>query len=318
MQNHENKVEINHFVNYYCDCFRCAIDEFIKLNDEEFENLISKLSDEEKRILTEYAVLKNKEAGVKKLYIKTDNFLVGKDILEKYSLEGGVIISAKNYQMLPSSALIGDGLILEIESLLDYNASLLSDIVDFLSLTKTKVLIKLGQDLEEVGKLVNLYSRSPVEILEDFGFLDRDCYLYGLNFIDKEDQKLLMQYKPFLIFLPRSDGLEGKGAINLYNFIYNDLKFGFSSGNCYNIDMLAEGRLAKINTNNLMFDNSLVDDKLLLQCLTCEYDDQPICTTLEKDLPTWNLFENKILLPQEANDIRQEAKEIIKKYKEKN
>ena len=82
--------------------------------------------------------------------------------------------------------------------------------------------------------------------------------------------------------------------------------------------MLAEGRLAKINTNNLMFDNSLVDDKLLLQCLTCEYDDQPICTTLEKDLPTWNLFENKILLPQEANDIRQEAKGIIMKYKEKN
>lgn len=317
MQNHQNNIKINHFVNYYCDGLRCAIDEFIHLNDEEFCSMIDKLSFEEKKVLIEYAILKNKEAGVKKLFIKTDNFQMGKMLLEKYNLEGGVIISAKDYQTLPSSALIGDGLVLEIESLLDYNASLLSDIVDFLSLTKTKVLIKLGQDLEEVGKLVNLYGRSPVEILEDFGFLDRDCLIYGLNFIDKEDQKLLVQYKPFLIFSPRNDGLEGKGAINLYNFIYNHLKFGFSSGKCYNIDMLAEGRLAKINTNNLMFDNNLVDDLLLLESLTCPFDDQPINMTLEKDLPAWNIFENKIYLPQHL-DIRNQVKEIIKRYKEKN
>lgn len=318
MHSKENYFKINHFINYYCDALKCAVGEFLNIDNDKYCDFINCLNIEEEKVLTELAVLKNLEAGVKNLYLKVKNFNVGQSILEKYNLNGYIIVSANVLENLPTSALTGNRLILEIESILNYNVSQLSKIVDFVAKTDSKVLINLGQDLEELGKIVNLYNRSPVEILEDFGFLDRDCFIKGLNFIDKEDQKILKNYNTFLIFSPRSDGNEGKGAINLYNFIYNDLKFGFSSGNCYNIDMLAEARLAKLNTNNLMYDFSLVSDEVLLNAICLQEDLNPITTKIELDLPIKNLFENKIIIHQEnLESLKVMAKEIIKKVKEK-
>ena len=318
MQRQENKVLLSGFSNFYCDGLYSALGEFFTLDQDLYQKILKELSNEDLATLIDYAVLKNKMAGVKELFIKVPSFSYGTNSLEKYGLLGKEIVGSSLYRSMPTSALVGDRVILEIESLSDVNQSFLNDIADFSARTDTPLLFKVGQTLEELGRVANMNKCSPMELLESYGFLDRKCYLYGLNFIDKDDQKLIKKYEETCIFSPISDGEEGKGAINLYNFIYNDLKFCFSSGKCYNIDMLAEGKLAKLNTSNLMHDDSLIDDKLLLDAICCLQGENNIEVEISSLEPLSNIFDKKVFIADDGFlPLREKVIEIIKKIKEK-
>ncbi len=313
------QTKIKSFKNYFCDAISCSLGEFIDVYDSQFDEdeLLSKLSKEEINIICQYAIVKNKIAGVGELYLKVPIASIGREALEMFEMGGKVIISAKQKEDLTTNDFVGDRVILYIEDLLDYKEGALSDIADFLGRTDMPVIINLGRTLEEVGKLVNRYGKSPVEVLEDFGYLDRECYVYGLNFIDKDDQKLLSSYNANIIFSPRSDGEEGRGAINLYNFIYNRLKFVFSSGKCYNIDMLAEGKLARINTNNLMYEKGLIKDEELLEALVTQNGENNF--EIDNFALKNCLFDKKIEISQFNEKylmLRERIKEIINKIKE--
>ncbi len=313
------QTKIKSFKNYFCDAISCSLGEFIDVYDSQFDEdeLLSKLSKEEINIICQYAIVKNKIAGVGELYLKVPIASIGREALEMFKMGGKVIISAKQKEDLTTNDFVGDRVILYIEDLLDYKEGALSDIADFLGRTDMPVIINLGRTLEEIGKLVNRYGKSPVEVLEDFGYLDRECYVYGLNFIDKDDQKLLASYNANIIFSPRSDGEEGRGAINLYNFIYNRLKFVFSSGKCYNIDMLAEGKLARINTNNLMYEKGLIKDEELLEALVTQNGENNF--EIDNFALKNCLFDKKIEISQFNEKylmLRERIKEIINKIKE--
>lgn len=313
------QTKIKSFKNYFCDAISCSLGEFIDVYDSQFDEdeLLSKLSKEEINIICQYAIVKNKIAGVGELYLKVPIASIGREALEMFEMGGKVIISAKQKEDLTTNDFVGDRVILYIEDLLDYKEGALSDIADFLGRTDMPVIINLGRTLEEVGKLVNRYGKSPVEVLEDFGYLDRECYVYGLNFIDKDDQKLLSSYNANIIFSPRSDGEVGRGAINLYNFIYNRLKFVFSSGKCYNIDMLAEGKLARINTNNLMYEKGLIKDEELLEALVTQNGENNF--EIDNFALKNCLFDKKIEISQFNEKylmLRERIKEIINKIKE--
>ena len=313
------QTKIKSFKNYFCDAISCSLGEFIDVYDSQFDEdeLLSKLSKEEINIICQYAIVKNKIAGVGELYLKVPIASIGREALEMFKMGGKVIISAKQKEDLTTNDFVGDRVILYIEDLLDYKEGALSDIADFLGRTDMPVIINLGRTLEEIGKLVNRYGKSPVEVLEDFGYLDRECYVYGLNFIDKDDQKLLASYNANIIFSPRSDGEEGRGAINLYNFIYNRLKFVFSSGKCYNIDMLAEGKLARIKTNNLMYEKGLIKDEELLEALVTQNGENNF--EIDNFALKNCLFDKKIEISQFNEKylmLRERIKEIINKIKE--
>lgn len=318
MQRQENKVLLSGFSNFYCDGLYSSLSEFFVLDQDLYQKISKELSQEDLSVLIDYAVLKNKMAGVKELFIKVPSFGYGVNSLEKYGLTGKEIVDASLYNSMPTSAFLGNRVLLEIESLADVNQSFLNDIADFSARTDTPLLFKLGQTLEELGKVANIYKCSPLELLESYGFLDRKCYLYGLNYIDKDDQKLIKQYEETCIFSPISDGEEGRGAINLYNFIYNDLKFCFSSGRCYNINMLAQGKLAKLNTSNLMHDSLLIDDSLLLNSLC--YKQAEDCLEIEMSIlePLSNIFDKQVFIDN-ANflPLREKVIKIVKKIKEK-
>lgn len=266
-------INLKFLKNYYCDAVACALGEFVDVfNIDEYE-LINMLEEDDLKNICEYAVLKNKIAGVGELFLKVPKAGVSRDFFDKYQIVGKEILSARLMEGLVAKDIVGGRLILEVESLLEYSEGYLSKIVDLAASTDTPVLIKMGQSLKEVGKIVSKFGCSPAELLEDYGFLDRECYIYGFNFIDKEDQKLLTKYNPTLILSPRCDAESGRGAINLYNLIFNDLKFVFSSGKCYNIDMLAECKLASYNTSNLMYESGLVSvERLIYQLQSDEGD----------------------------------------------
>lgn len=312
MQRENNKVILKGLRNYYCDAIASSLKEFV--DPDKYD--LTQLNEDETKILCEFAVLKNKMAGVSELDLKVPYSGVGNEALDKYQMKGGEIVPAEEFNNLRTSSLVGERLTLEISSIDEYNQNFLSDVSDFAGLTDCKVLIKLGQDLEEVGRVVNKFKMSPVETIESFGFLDRKCSIYGLNFIDKDDQKLLKEYDTFCIFSPRDDGEEGRGTINLYNFIYNELKFGFSSGECYNIDMLGEAKLAKLNTSNLMYQNDLIDNEILLESLQSEYGENTILLDdLEKED---NIFDKQIKIEnEEYKSLREKIKIIAQNLKEK-
>ena len=319
MRNEKN-IKLKGFQNYFCDGLASAIGEFTDVYcDYNEEEILKKINTEDLKLLIEYSVLKNKVAGVKFLNVKVPIPAIGREALNKFDMEGNEVLSARIMPNLSTKDLLGGNIILQIEDLLDYEEGYLESVSDFCGRTDIPIIISVGGDLEELGKLVNKYNKSPIEILEDFGFLDRECYLQGLNFIDKEDQKLLMQYNPALILSPRDDGEGGKGAINLFNFIYNRLKFVFSSGRCYNIDMLGEAKLANLNTQNLMYKRGLIEDEILLESL--QWDDGELNIPLEKESDFHCIFDFKYesqdaQLQNQLSSYREKIKEIIKKIKE--
>lgn len=264
----QNFMKLKGFKNAYCDALGSSLNEFVDLRKMEEENEIAGfLTEEETKKIVEYAIIKNKIAGVSELYLKVPNVGFVGELGLKYGLCVKEIVSARIIDNLSVKDFVGGNIIVEVESLLEYNDGYLSKIVDFCASTDTPVLVKVGQDLEEVGRVVNKFKMSPSEVLEDYGFLDRKCLIYGLNFFDKEEQKLIKNYQPTLILSPKDDGESGRGAINLYNLVYNEFDFNFASGKCSKIDMLLEGKLALLNTANLMYERGLVPAGVVLQAL---------------------------------------------------
>ncbi len=314
------KFTIKQLKNAYCDAIGLALDEFVEIREIEEEDLLKILTKSDLEKICKYSILKNKLAGVGEVFIKTPLPKTITPILEECQMRGLEILSARLIDCLTAGDLVGGRIMIEVESLLDYNEDYLSKIVDFCATTDAPLLIRLGQTLEEVGKVVNKFGISPAEVLEQYGFLDRKCYIYGMNFIDKDDQKLLKKYSPTIILSPRDDGEEGRGAINLYNLNFHALKFVFSSGKCYNVDMFLEGKLAMQNTANLMYEGGLVDAEGVLNALQCDHgrleldheEDCPIRTILDKKI---EIEDNQ--LKTTLSTLREEIKRIANKIKEK-
>lgn len=322
MHREENTILLKKFRNLYCDSIACALGKYIDVFKIDENDILRQLSEDEMETLVEYAVLKNKLAGVGELYIKVPKVHQGRKYLDKHNVCGIEILSARQMTALSASEFVGGRIGFDIENLLDYSEGFLAELSDLTGQLELPIFISLGRDIEEVGKLVNRYNMSPAEILENFGFLDRECYLYGLNYLDKEDQKLLKTYNPTLVFMPKNDGEEGKGAINLYNFIYNGLKFCFSSGKCYNIDMLAEAKLAKINTSNLMHERGLITTNDLLNAIQMEESEEDLELSIDDEEKEDNIFDKKVVnieesLLKEYYPLEEKIKQIAKRIKEK-
>jgi len=312
------EIKLKEFKNGYCDALGMSLGEFLDVYEIDEQEILNLLNDEELKILVEYAIAKNKVSGVGELYLKVPKTgLIGENF-ENYKMVGKELLSARLIDNLSAKDFVGGRIMLEVENLLEYNEDYLSKIVDFCASTDTPVLIKMGQTLEEVGKIVNKFNCSPAQLLEDYGFLDRECYIYGLNFIDKEDQKLLKNYSATLILSPRDDAESGRGAINLYNFIFNQLNFIFASGKCYDIDMLSEGKLSIYNTSNLMHERGLVGVEEILNSLQGEQGE--ILLFNDDEYRRENLLNEKItqdipFIKTRMLGLREKVQEIAKKIK---
>lgn len=309
------------FKNLYCDGIACALGKYVDIYNFDENDFLNLLSNEEIETLIETAVVKNKLTGVGELNIKVPKVGLGVKFLDKHNLRGREILSARQMSNLTAGEVVGGRIGFDVENLLDYTEGFLAELSDLTGKLDIPIFISLGRDIEEVGKLVNRYQMSPVEVLENFGFLDRKCYVYGLNYIDKDDQKLLKSYQPTLIFMPKNDGEEGRGAINLYNFVYNRLKFCFSSGKCYNIDMLGEGKLALTNTANLMHERGLISPKEIISALEMK-EGADLIIGMDEEEKEVNLFDKKVEindenLIKELEILEEKTKQIAKRIKGK-
>lgn len=316
----QNRIEIKPFKNAYCDALTCGLGAFYDVNEENRKEILEKLSREDVEYICEYVIVKNKLAGVREINLKVPYVKSGIKAMDKYGLAGNEILSVDYVNGLATKDIVGGRFALEIEDLNAYNPTALTDVCDFCATTDTPIIVHFGRTLESVGQIVNKFGVSPASLLEEYGFLDRECLLYGINYIDKDDQLLLANYNPTLILSPRSDADEGKGEINLYNLIYNRLKFCFSSGNCYNIDMFGEAKLAKHNTNNLMKKAGLVEGRELFDALSCQ--EGKIEIEFDQMMKKDSIFEMATIVPDDAlidqkTKLEDKIKQLLQKIKEK-
>lgn len=310
MQQNEGRI-LKPFINYYCDALPCGVGEYylLKADDER------RLSEGDIKVLCEVAISKNVLAGVRELYLKLPHYIDISDLFDKYKINGKIILPATEIALIPTKALVGNGLIIEIQDFSDLSDGLLNDIANFVGDEDIPVLLNLGDDLTEVGRVTNKFHMSPTELAESYGFLDRKCFVRGLNHVDKDDLNLVKNYNGFALLTPRSDAREGRGMVNIYHLINNQIKFGFGSGKCYNIDMIAEGRLSVQNTCSLLSDKDVIGWRDISPALSCGEGQLQI--PFDEDMRDEVILEMRVNLGEIEERLIQKVKEIVRKLKEK-
>lgn len=238
-------MQLTGFINYYCDVLASFANEFKKALPCDLV-----LSQDQERALCEYAVVKNKLAGVGKLNLSCSCPDLALNALKKYDMQGCAVVD--DFEKCK------EGCIFHIKDVLALSESQLQEYSMELGLKKKPCMITFGRSLYDMGQIDKTYNMSPVTFLEDMGFLDRECFILGGNFLDKDDLSLLSQYDATLILSPRSDMLAGRGFVNLAPLKSQNLTLGFASDIHPKVDMLGEGNLAVGQTANLMYDVNIV------------------------------------------------------------
>ena len=277
------------YYNCYCDAIRTALNCFLPV--EESEALLEEVnfSNEELLTLARFALALNSRAGVGKVNLSVPNA----DILpyfEEFGLDGKVILPFEAIGSLKTSDYVGGRVAMEVKSLLDEDEKTLSAISDLSGKMKLPVFIGFGRTLEEVGRLSQKYNLSPARVLEDFGFLDRKCYLLGCNFIDKDDFDIIYSYGGKVILTPRCDMMLGRGAVNLYSLENKGISFRFASESYPFIEMACEAEIARGNTSNLLYERGLISTESLLKALLLEEEDSDQSIEKDRIFPLENVF----------------------------
>ena len=307
-----NSITLSPFKNYYCEALPCSLGKYCDFEPAD-EN---RLSREDIKTLCDYTLAQNALAGVKEIFVKLPYYVDIENLFEKYKMLGKIIVPALQIESILTKALAGEKLVIEIDNFSDLTDEVLSKIADFVGSQDLPTILNLGDNLTEVGKVVNKFKMSPTELAESYGFLDRQCFVRGVNHVDKDDLLLLKNYDAFIIVMPRDDATYGKGFVNGYNLIYHGLSFGFGSGKCYNIDMLGEGRLHCQNTANLLSKGGLISFHDTLQALSC--GGGQIEVTFDCDARRESLLEEKVCLGKPDRELTDKVKQIAKRLKEKN
>ena len=213
-------------------------------------------TEDEKKFLLEYAIALNSKAGIKELFLVNDFAIDLTEFSERYNMKIFSIISAENLIEIPSSLLVGNNLIVEIKNIEEIAESFLSQIVDLSAKLNLPLLLHFGRDLKSLGKIEQKYHKPPERFIEDFGFLDRKCYLLGCNYLDKDAISLLSNYNVKFIFTPLSDAEQGRGFLNFK--LYENLDCFLGSEIMQNIDIIKEANFLRLENNNLLCSNSLI------------------------------------------------------------
>ena len=121
--------------------------------------------------------------------------------------------------------------------------------------SRAKLFMKVGQSLDELGAIDKIYGKTLSEVLEDFGFLDRDCVLVGGNCLEKDELQLLKRYDAKIVLTPNEDARLAKRAPNVLAMKNIGFDIGMGSGCCGEIDFFAFMRQL-LQTQRMLFENA--------------------------------------------------------------
>lgn len=118
-----------------------------------------------------------------------------------------------------------------------------------------RVFVKIGQNLDEMGKINAIYRKMPSEVLEDYGVLDRKAMIVGGNCFEKDELEIFSGYDTSFILLPNDDARSGRRFLNINILKRLNIPFGFGSGEYAEIDFFAFMRQI-LSFNSFIMENS--------------------------------------------------------------
>ena len=288
--------QIYNFKNCYCDA-ACFAQGAKPLKFWQKDELL---------LLYEYVIAKNFTSGVKELWIVNDFNLDLSPLAQKYSMKIKSIVKMENINALASSMLVNDGVVIEVDKLEELGEREASEIVSFSARLNIPLLVHFGQDLYSLGALDKKYRMPPERVLEELGFLDRKCYLFGCNYLDKDALSLFENYEVEYIFSPLDDGENGRGFLN-FKLYENKVCHLASRGG--EIGMTANANFLRLSTNNLLSSAEMIALSSYGRLLPFESDDDEIL----------RLLKSKITLPCENfAELEQKFCNLLAEKREKN
>ena len=153
-----------------------------------------------------------------------------------------------------------------LESLDSKTESELSWISDEVAKKQCKLFMKTGLTLQEMGTIDKLYGKPLVNVLEDFGFLDRQSIIVGGNCFEKDDLQTLSMYDCDFCLTVGEDGKFGRRVTNLKTF--KNLNIGLGSGYSFEIDFFAFMRQLIISQRQLFESESVISEQDVLKIAT--------------------------------------------------
>ena len=257
-------------------------------------------------LLYEYVIAKNFTSGVKELWIVNDFNLDLSPLAQKYSMKIKSIVKMENINTLASSMLVNDGVVIEVDKLEELGEREASEIVSFSARLNIPLLVHFGQDLYSLGALDKKYRMPPERVLEELGFLDRKCYLFGCNYLDKDALSLFENYEVEYIFSPLDDGEKGRGFLNFKLYENKVCHLASREGE---IDMTGNANFLRLSTNNLLSSAEMIALSSYGRLLPFESDDDEIL----------RLLKSKITLPCENfAELEQKFCNLLAEKREKN
>ncbi len=148
-----------------------------------------------------------------------------------------------------------------IEKIEDYSESELSKMSENFAKTKERFFAKVGLDLFELGAIDKQYKKSLAEVLEEFGFLDRDCVLVGGNCFEKDELKIFKRYDTPIVLTPNEDGRVGRRMTNINALRFLDFDIMLGSGDYSEIDFFAFMRQLILGQRQLFEDSKILSEK---------------------------------------------------------
>ena len=138
----------------------------------------------------------------------------------------------------------------------------LDEICENAAREKDKIFAKVGLTLEELGSIDKHYGKTLTEVLEEFGFLDREFVLVGGNCLEKDELRLLKNYDAKIVVTPNEDGRLGRRPTNLNTLRNLDFDIALGSGDFAEIDFFAFMRQMILTQRGLFEDQKIIDEKM--------------------------------------------------------
>ena len=155
-----------------------------------------------------------------------------------------------------------------VEKIDELSESELDEICLRANKNKARLIIKVGQRLEELGSIDKTYKKPVSQVLEDFGLLDNKPIIVGGNCLEKDDLELLRNYDCSFVITPYDDAKNGRRPTNLITLKSFGFDVGIGSGEAAEIDYFAYMRQMLMNMRAMFEDKEILTEQEVLQMAT--------------------------------------------------
>ncbi len=102
-------------------------------------------------------------------------------------------------------------------------------IIPFCHKHKIKIIVKIGETLNELGLFDKLYKMSPIDFLESYGVLDQEPIIFSCANLEKDDLEKLSYYNATICLNLTEDLLLGNGIPSIATMLNLNLNIVFNT-----------------------------------------------------------------------------------------